>query len=174
MGRRIFLTLAAFQAVLGCRTSGAVVQGQAVGGIGDDVCALMLEYDLTVVDTEGQPLPEVELWRVDRFHIQGKAFRIGTADASGHLVALDCYMGSLEFRFWHPETDPVRLHLMLLREGFGLKQIRLAPPTDEVLEAGNVLGVPPGEWFEWSQIKPTVGRRAYRVVTTAALERARH
>ena len=172
MGRRSLLAAAALQAVLGCRTSGAVVEGGVVGGIGHDVCALMLEYDLTVVDAEGQPLPDVELWRVDRVHIQGMALRMGTTDFSGHLVAPDCYMASLEFRFWHPDTDPVRLHLMLLREGFGLKHIVLAPPTDEVLEAGNLLGVPPGGSFEWSQIKSPPAHKAYRVVATATLERA--
>jgi hypothetical protein len=134
----------------------------------------MLEYDLTVVDPEARPIPDVELWRVDRLHMQGKAFRMGTTDVTGHLVAPDCYMGTLEFRFWHPEDEPFQLHLMLLREGFGLRHVRLAPPTQEVLEAGNVLGVPPGQDFDWSQVKRGAERRAYRVVIAATLEATQH
>jgi hypothetical protein len=123
-----------------------------------------------VSDAQGRPVSDVELRRVDRFHVQGKAFRMGTTDATGHLVEPDCYMGALEFQFWHPEEEPVQLDLMLLREGFGLKRMRLAPPTQEVLSAGNVLGVRPGQTFEWSQAKRSAERRAYRVVTSATLQ----
>jgi hypothetical protein len=171
---RLSLVVTAVLMCSACRTSGTAMQGGVVGAsIGDDVCALMLEYDLTVSDTHGRPVSDVELWRVGRFHVQGKAFRIGTTDATGHLLAPDCYMGTLEFQFWHPEEEPVRLDLMLLREGFGLKRMRLAPPTQEVLSTGNVLGVTPGRSFEWSQVKRSAERKAYRVVTSVTLESTR-
>jgi hypothetical protein len=145
--------------------------GGIQGGIGDDVCAVMLKFDLSVVDPAGQPIQEAELWEVDRVYLRGKAFRLGATDGNGHLEALDCYMGSLEFRFWHPTEEPLQLNLMVLRDGFGIQRLRLSPPVRDVLEAGNVLGVPPGEPFEWSQIKvdPTRHERSFKITTRVTL-----
>jgi hypothetical protein len=141
------------------------------GGIGDDVCAVMLKLDVTVVDSSNQPVPDAELWEIDRRHVTGKALRLGATDPSGHLEALDCYMASLEFRFWHPAEEPVRLNFMVLREGFGTKHLTLAPSTQGVLDAGNLLGVPPGESFDWSQVK-SGPLRAFGITATVRLPRA--
>jgi hypothetical protein len=147
------------------------VAGGIEGGIGDDVCAVMLKFDMTVEDPSHQPVPDAELWEIDRRHVAGKALRLGATDATGHLEALDCYMASLEFRFWHPAEEPVRLHVMVLREGYGVKHLRFEPSTQEVLDAGNLLGVPPGESFEYSQLK-AVPLRSFGIAATVTLHRA--
>jgi hypothetical protein len=149
-----------------------VVEGGVVGGIGDDVCAIMLTFDLEVSDSDSHPLSEVELWRIDRHHIAGKALRLGVTDATGRLSALDCYMPSLEYRFWSPDTDPVQVQLMLLREGFGVTHLRLSPSTADVLATGNLLGVPPGQSFEWSQVKASHDLKSFHIPVKVALDRA--
>lgn len=170
MTRLVCLVWASVLAMMGCRTSGTAVEAGSVGGIGDDVCALGLTFDLIATDAAGKGVSDVELWRMDNHHVGGKAFRVGTTDDSGRLSAPDCYMQSSEYRFWQPNEDPVRLHLMLVREGYGAKHLHLIPSTQEVLESGNMLGVPPGQSFEWSQIKPPHGWTSFHVVTSVTLD----
>jgi hypothetical protein len=74
-------------------------------------------------------------------------------------------MNNLEFEFWHPIEEPVHLEFMLVRDGFGVERADLMPSADEVLAAGNLLGVRPGEPFSLSAITTDRARRdtSYRV-----------
>ena len=119
------------------------------GGIGDDICAVMLKVNAYVTDSMGAPIADAQVWRVDEPRLEPpeptRAELLGVTDSRGRLTVPLCYMGSSEFRLWKPEQDPVRLVFMIVRWGYGPERLVLRPPAGEVLAAGNLLGVPPGQ-----------------------------
>jgi hypothetical protein len=161
-----------------CRSASGL-EGGVVGGIGHDACAVMLALDVKVQDERGTPVPGAELWELTRPQPDpplGKAWRLGVTDDGGHLRALDCYMGSREFRFWRPQDEPVVLDLMVLRIGLGAERTTLRPDTVAVLRDGNLLGVSPEEYQLGHEAPPDPerSRRAFSLPVTVTLRHAPH
>lgn len=142
-----FLSVATL-CLFACRSSQNIEEFSGVGGgIGDDICALMLALDVYVVDKNGDPIADAEVWELTRpVSDPPHAWRAGITDEGGRLHTLDCSMGSIEFSRWSPDDDPVVVDLMIIREGVGARKVTLRPDTNKVLEEGNVLGVSPAEW----------------------------
>ena len=151
------MLLVALLFATGCRHSQSdVIVGEVSGGIGCDVCAVLLSIDLSVTDSAGVPVSQAELWSVDQQNLAGKAIRLGVTDASGHLLAPHCYMGSTEYAFWRPEESPVVLTLLVLREGYGFRRLSLEPPTADVLSDGRQFEALPGA----ASLSPAFGSRS--------------
>ena len=140
------------------------------GGIGDDICAVMLNVNAYVTDSMGAPVADAQVWRVDEPRLEPpeptRAELLGVTDSQGRLTVPLCYMGSSEFRLWNPERDPVRLVFMIVRQGYGPERVDLRPPVGEVLAAGNLLGVPPGQLANAEKLRPDPRWRERRYVVS--------
>ena len=176
--RGIICLLATLLGIAGCalKQSGRV-QG-VEGGIGDDICALMLKLVVDVKDWDKNGVGGAEVWKVNEPRLSPpeptRAQLLGVTDSVGRWAGPECYMGSSEFSVWNSEAHPVRLVLMILRDGYGVERRELRPPTSDVLKAGNLLGVPPGEAFHSSELKPdpTWRERGYELVVDIVLSPA--
>ena len=163
----------------GCRSSREFesgVAGGVVGGIGCDICAVMLRLEVVVNDDAGAPVPGAEVWMLgpERPPLSyTRGWRFGTTDEQGRLSGLHCYMPSRQYQFWDPAEEPVVVRLLVFLEGYGSKRLVLTPPTQEVLASGGLIVAPPGPE---GQTMPLKGRgdaesRAYLLQTQASLPR---
>jgi hypothetical protein len=117
----------------------------AGGGIGDDVCAVMVRVDAAVVDTQLKPVANAEVWDLSDPQPEwpdGRARRLGTTDKAGRLAKLICPIGGADFSTWNPQTKPLSIRLMIVREGYGVQKVSFAPDVQDLLKQGKVLGVP--------------------------------
>jgi hypothetical protein len=143
--------------------------------ISDDICAVVLQLEVRVVDGLGSPVTAAEIWRIDEPELEPpepqRAQRLGLTDSEGKMSAPECYMESGDFQTWDPTAKPVRLLLMVIREGYGVRRLELKPPVSDVLASGNVLGIPPGQPFSYADLKtdPERMKRRYLLSTTVTL-----
>jgi hypothetical protein len=136
----------AFGAV-SCRTTRLGV-GMGTSVISDDICAVNSRLDIRVTDPVGTPIEGAELWEVYEPRLQPpeptRARLRGSSNVLGQVDLPDCLMGSYEFSRWRLAPTPLKVVLLVIREGYGSRRVVLNVPAPDVLAAGDVSGVPKG------------------------------
>ena len=154
---------------VGCGAASQEVGPGVAGGIGHDVCAVLISVNAAVTDADRQPIPGAEVWEETQFQPDlpgARAVRLGRTDGAGRLGEPQCLMGSVEVRYWR-SPDTLEPRFMVMKEGYSFRRVAVPVRTSTLLELGGALGVPPGVEFEWSDLDS--GRRATRFLVPLAV-----
>jgi hypothetical protein len=132
--------------------------------IGDDACAVLLEVHSKVVESNGHPVEEAQVWF--RHNREGKAdlHRVGTTDAKGQLVKQVCYQSTGDYEK-APPTGTVVLEFVITTFHYKDVEVHRTVKATSLLQSGLL----------FSQLRPLVPRKdlkpgaAFKVTIEAVL-----